>query len=365
MVLSTHAAMPASRGTILLTGANGGLGSAIVSRIISMPEFRHHHGIYTLRNANSSASVLDVVLEKAASPTSSATPAHTHEKIFLDFSKLDTVREVASSLNQRVAAGQVPPICAIILNAGYEEFRTQTWTEDGLDTTFVKNYLGHWLLVLLLLQSMDREKGRVVWISIFSHNPKDPRSVFIRSHDEDKYKTVISRRLGAVGGGHLEPEPPPHDAFQAMPHAYTRFSPLREASCLHTDLRNLMFGQMNLTKLALLSVAATSAHAAWQLRGYNKDDLEVYLRGDSGPKTDPMEWTGQGMGGSTGIEATFTKNENVKVWFFARKEDAKARDYKKLVTMELEYDDDRLATDGTTNWYIIVKGSEKLETDWA
>ncbi len=42
-------------------------------------------------------------------------------------------------------------------------------TDDGLDTTFVANYLGHWLLTLLLLQSIDKESGRIVVIGSFAH----------------------------------------------------------------------------------------------------------------------------------------------------------------------------------------------------
>lgn len=77
-------------------------------------------------------------------------------------------------INARVAAGEIPPIRALVLNAGYQEFGTQTWTEeDKLDMTFTVNYLGHWLLALLLLQSMDREMGRVVWISSWSHKQVD------------------------------------------------------------------------------------------------------------------------------------------------------------------------------------------------
>ncbi|KAK8106958.1 Short-chain dehydrogenase [Apiospora kogelbergensis] len=89
----------------------------------------------------------------------------THEQISLDLSRLSNVREVAAAVNARVQSGTIPPIRALILNADFEEFDTQTWNEDGLDMSFVVNYLGHWLLTLLLLTSMDREDGRIVWIS--------------------------------------------------------------------------------------------------------------------------------------------------------------------------------------------------------
>lgn len=155
-----------SKGSILVTGANGGLGSAIISNIISSPELAAHHGIYTARNA-ATASALDAALR--GSRSGPAVNPHSHEKVSLDLSRLSSVREVAADISSRVAAGQIPPIRALILNAGVEEFATQTWTEDGLDLTFATNYLGHWLLTLMLLGSMDRDRGRILWVTSWSH----------------------------------------------------------------------------------------------------------------------------------------------------------------------------------------------------
>lgn len=153
-------------GSILITGTNGGLGSALVSRIVSSPALKEYHGIYTVRNT-ASAKALDTALLGAGDRTSPA--AHSFEKVSLDLSRLSAVREVANDIKSRIEAGQIPPIRALVLNAGVEEFETQTWTDEGLDTTFATNYLAHWLLTLMLLGSMDRERGRVIWISSWSH----------------------------------------------------------------------------------------------------------------------------------------------------------------------------------------------------
>ena len=153
--------MSRQKGTVLVTGANGGLGSAIVSRIISDPDLRIYHGIYTVRNTKS-CSQLDTALRSTLGEQENI---HSHEKISLDLSSLRSVREAATVINARVTDGVIPPIKAIILNAGYEESEKQHWTVDGLDMTFTVNYLGQWLLTLLLLQSMDRTTGRIVWIS--------------------------------------------------------------------------------------------------------------------------------------------------------------------------------------------------------
>lgn len=65
--------------------------------------------------------------------------------------------------------GDIPPIRALVLNAGFQDFGNQSWTDDGLDTNFATNYLGHWLLTLLLLGSVDREAGRIIIIGSQSH----------------------------------------------------------------------------------------------------------------------------------------------------------------------------------------------------
>src|SRR5947209_1674379 len=69
-----------------------------------------------------------------------------------------------------------PPLRALILNAAFQEATTQTLTEDKRDMTFAVNYLANFLLVLLLLRSMDEEYGRIVFVSSWSHNPTDPRT---------------------------------------------------------------------------------------------------------------------------------------------------------------------------------------------
>jgi len=153
--------MSTSKGTLLVTGTNGGLGSAIVSKIVSTPDLAGYHGLYTVRNA-STATALNAILQAAPHP-------HAHDVLSLDLTQLDKVREVATAINKRVASGELKPIRALICNAGYQEHASQTWTDDGFDTSFKANYLGHWLLTLMLLQSMDRERGRIVVLGSWSH----------------------------------------------------------------------------------------------------------------------------------------------------------------------------------------------------
>ncbi|OAA57551.1 NAD(P)-binding domain protein [Niveomyces insectorum RCEF 264] len=159
----------APEGSILVTGANGTLGSAIVGKIVANADWAaRYHGLYTVRDP-ATAKTLQSVLKKAPA-------AHAHDTVALDLSRLQSVRDAAADLRARVAAGTLPPIRALVWNAGFQEPATQTFTDDGYDMTFQANYLGHWLLTVLLLGSMDKEHGRVVIVGSWTHDTEDARN---------------------------------------------------------------------------------------------------------------------------------------------------------------------------------------------
>jgi NAD(P)-dependent dehydrogenase (short-subunit alcohol dehydrogenase family) len=155
--------MANSKGTIVLTGANGGLGAAMVSKIVSTPDLTGYYGVYTVRDANAAPAL------RASLASGLKSHPHSHDILSLDMTNLAAVREFAATFNRKVSTGDIPPIRALILNAGYLEFTTQTWTDDGFDMTFASTYLGHWLMTLLLLESMDRDRGRIVVPASESH----------------------------------------------------------------------------------------------------------------------------------------------------------------------------------------------------
>ncbi|KAI2464612.1 putative short-chain dehydrogenase [Annulohypoxylon bovei var. microspora] len=174
--------MSTAKGTVLVTGANGGLGSAITNQLVSQLKFANYHGLYTVRDAKSAPSLRSVL---------SKTPSHPHDIVSLDLANLDSVRKVAKDINARVAAEAIPPIQTLILNAGFQDFGKQMWTDDGFDMTFSANYLGHWLLTLLLLKSMNKDTGRIVIVGSQSHDPYDKRNEGTRAFDDEKYKTFV------------------------------------------------------------------------------------------------------------------------------------------------------------------------------
>lgn len=158
---TTKLKMSSAKGSILVTGANGGLGSAIVQNIIQSPTLaKSYHGLYTVRSADR-ADAVQGVLKKAE--------GHTYDLVPLDLSSLSSTRKVAEDINRRVAEGSVPPIRALVLNAAWQEYTTQTMTGDGFDMTFQATHLSHFLLALLLLKSLDKENGRVVVLGSWTH----------------------------------------------------------------------------------------------------------------------------------------------------------------------------------------------------
>jgi NAD(P)-dependent dehydrogenase (short-subunit alcohol dehydrogenase family) len=105
--------MTSTNGTILLTGANGGLGSAIVTEIVKKPELAAYTGVYTVRKAASATQLKQAL--------NAGSRSHKHEIVDLDLSSLASVRKTATEINRRVAAGELPPIKALILNAAYQD----------------------------------------------------------------------------------------------------------------------------------------------------------------------------------------------------------------------------------------------------
>ncbi|KAF9769418.1 hypothetical protein IL306_013177 [Fusarium sp. DS 682] len=161
--------MSSSQGTILITGTNGGLGSALVTNILSKPELaRSYTGVYTVRKA-ATAIRLQQVLK-------SAPKYHRHDVLDLDLSSLASIRTMATGINRKVAAGDLPPIRALILNAGYQDHEQISMSDDGYEMSWQVNFLANQLLTLLLLQSMDKENGRILLIGSWSHDVNDERN---------------------------------------------------------------------------------------------------------------------------------------------------------------------------------------------
>ena len=65
----------------------------------------------------------------------------------------------------------LPPLHAIICNAGMQNVGTPQTTAEGYETGFAINHLGHYLLVRLLLSELAQD-GRISFVSSGTHDPK-------------------------------------------------------------------------------------------------------------------------------------------------------------------------------------------------
>lgn len=99
-----------------------------------------------------------------------ARPGHTVAAMALDLASLASVRSFAADLTGRVRSGDVPPLHAVVCNAGVQAGTTRTETADGFESTFGVNHLGHSLLVRELLPVLVAP-ARVVVVSSDTHDP--------------------------------------------------------------------------------------------------------------------------------------------------------------------------------------------------
>ena len=173
--------MSSKKGSFIVTGCNGGLGKAVVADFLQSPNATSYKGQFAVRKP-STATALQAVLAK--SPL-----AKDHEVITIDLSTLSSVRASAKDVNDRVNSGRIPPIRALLLNAALQHMKGQTFTNDGLESNFAVNYLANFLLVLLLLPSMDKEMGRIVFTSSWMHDPAHLMNMFMK---EESHKIILN-----------------------------------------------------------------------------------------------------------------------------------------------------------------------------
>ena len=173
--------MSSKQGSFIITGCNGGLGKAVVAGFLQSSNASSYKGQFAVRSP-STATSLQAVL--ATSPS-----AKDHEVTTMDLSNLSSVRKAAKEINDRVKSGEIPPIHALLLNAALQHVNGQTYTDDGLESNFAINYLANFLLALLLLPSMDKEAGRIVFTSSWTHDPSHPLNGHIR--DKSHY-TILN-----------------------------------------------------------------------------------------------------------------------------------------------------------------------------
>jgi len=142
--------------TAIVSGGNGGLGY-YCARAIAAASPPWQVIIASRDHARSKGAERSIIAETGNSQVAA---------MDLDLGSLDSVRRFVADF----AARGLPPIGAIVCNAGIQNVSAITYNDDGYETTFAVNHLGHFLLVNLLLRHLD-DRARIVVVSSGTHNP--------------------------------------------------------------------------------------------------------------------------------------------------------------------------------------------------
>lgn len=140
--------------TVVITGANAGLGLECARSLLACDEA--WHVVLAVRDEARGAAA---VAELGAPQRCTVLP--------LDLASLTSVRAFSGRLRD---AG-LPPLHALVCNAGLQMVDGTARTEDGFETTFGVNHLGHFALVQGLVAQLEAP-ARVVVVSSGTHDPK-------------------------------------------------------------------------------------------------------------------------------------------------------------------------------------------------
>jgi NAD(P)-dependent dehydrogenase (short-subunit alcohol dehydrogenase family) len=160
--------MSSPKGTIIATGAAGGIGSGWLLSHLKSPQAKLYHTIYII-DPSAPRNLREILQIHAP-------PEHTYEVLPLDLSKMSAVRLAAMDFNTRVQKGELGKIKILMLIAGAMFLGSKskdgvTFTQEGIESHMAVNYLSNYLLILLLLQSLDKKGARIIAMGSTNHNP--------------------------------------------------------------------------------------------------------------------------------------------------------------------------------------------------
>ena len=144
--------------TVVVTGGNAGLGYECARAIAASD--RDWRVVLAVRSLEKGEQAALRIAEETGNPNV--------EVATLDLSSLSSVRAFAQGL---ISRRDLPPLRAVVCNAGLQVVSGTSYTEDGFETTFGVNHLGHFLLVNLLLKQLAAP-ARIVFVSSGTHDPK-------------------------------------------------------------------------------------------------------------------------------------------------------------------------------------------------
>jgi len=174
--------------TVLITGANAGIGFATAKVLAARPEW---HVVLACRNESKANAAIAAI-------------RNAHPKARLSFALLDLF-SLASvrRLPEVLAWMRVPPLSGLILNAGgfNSKAKSLEFSEDRFERTFQLNFLAHFVLANLLVRQMA-VCGRIVFVSSDLH---DPAATKMGKLMPPKYGPVEDMARGSGTAANLKP----------------------------------------------------------------------------------------------------------------------------------------------------------------
>nr|WP_163500881.1 SDR family NAD(P)-dependent oxidoreductase [Halomonas socia] len=144
--------------TVLITGGHSGIGLECVKRL-ALDSIEHI--VLAGRSPDRMKEVANQLRQDHGTKVSI---------LQLDTSSLVSVREAAAQFRSLLKSGDVEPLQAILCNAGGRAFGAVQYSLEGYEETFASNYLGHFLLVHLLIDTLA-DNGRIVFTASGTHDP--------------------------------------------------------------------------------------------------------------------------------------------------------------------------------------------------
>jgi NAD(P)-dependent dehydrogenase (short-subunit alcohol dehydrogenase family) len=176
--------------TEIVTGGNSGLGFEAARAILRAGG--GWHVIIAGRSPERCA--------QAVTRLSHETAVASVEPMVLDLASLAAVRQFALDYSAFIR----PPLRALVCNAGVQHVGATERTEDGFESTFGVNHLGHFLLANLMLRHIEAP-GRIIFVSSGTHDPSKrsgmpaPRLSHARSLAASDDEEEAERNPGNVG----------------------------------------------------------------------------------------------------------------------------------------------------------------------
>lgn len=143
--------MTAPEQTIVMTGASRGIGRIAAEHLLKARTRTH-----LVLLARSETRGLEGELRATGGPVSI---------IRADLTDLRSVAEAAGNVAARVDAGELPPVRAVVCNAGVQHTNALTETADGFEATFAVNVLAHHVLLRGLQGHLHRGARVVITVS--------------------------------------------------------------------------------------------------------------------------------------------------------------------------------------------------------